>query len=170
MLVSAFAGRERLWPPTSLPSGKATVFILLGCDVDFMNLDRETPLDAWRSLEDEIVACRRCPRLVAWREQVAETRRRAYRQWSIGAGQCRASATRVPVCWWWGWRQERTAQTARGACLPAMARGVPLPPPAPGGFRQPAGLYQPGGWFEAERSVYFRRVPLRAARQQAGWR
>ena len=46
-----------------------------------MSLDRETSLDAWRSLEDEIVACRRCPRLVAWREQVAETRRRAYRQW-----------------------------------------------------------------------------------------
>jgi uracil-DNA glycosylase len=33
----------------------------------------------WKSLEDEIVACRRCPRLVEWREEVARTRRRAYR-------------------------------------------------------------------------------------------
>jgi uracil-DNA glycosylase len=30
-------------------------------------------------LENEITACRLCPRLVAWREQVAVTRRRAYR-------------------------------------------------------------------------------------------
>lgn len=29
-------------------------------------------------LADEIVACRRCPRLVAWREQVAREKRRAY--------------------------------------------------------------------------------------------
>ncbi|MEO5678393.1 MAG: uracil-DNA glycosylase [Acidimicrobiales bacterium] len=34
------------------------------------------PLD---QLEEEIVGCRRCPRLVAWREQVAEERRAAFR-------------------------------------------------------------------------------------------
>jgi len=32
-------------------------------------------------LTDEIIACRRCPRLVAWREQVAHEKRRAYRDW-----------------------------------------------------------------------------------------
>jgi uracil-DNA glycosylase family 4 len=37
--------------------------------------------DAWRGLNDEIVTCRRCPRLVAWREEVACTKRRAYRDW-----------------------------------------------------------------------------------------
>ena len=39
------------------------------------------PIDhsCWKSLEEEVVACRRCPRLVAWREEVARTRRRAYR-------------------------------------------------------------------------------------------
>src|SRR2546422_478153 len=31
-------------------------------------------------LNDEIVACRRCPRLVQWREQVAEEKRAAYRR------------------------------------------------------------------------------------------
>jgi uracil-DNA glycosylase family 4 len=33
----------------------------------------------WEALESLIVACRRCPRLVAWRETVAQERRRAYR-------------------------------------------------------------------------------------------
>ena len=36
---------------------------------------------AWVGLETEIIACRKCPRLVAWREQVARTKRRAYRDW-----------------------------------------------------------------------------------------
>lgn len=35
-----------------------------------------TPLSA---LEDQIITCRRCPRLVAWREEVARTKRKAYR-------------------------------------------------------------------------------------------
>ncbi|HUH96630.1 MAG TPA: uracil-DNA glycosylase [Anaerolineales bacterium] len=33
------------------------------------------------SLNEEIIACRKCPRLVAWREQVARTKRRAYQDW-----------------------------------------------------------------------------------------
>jgi uracil-DNA glycosylase family 4 len=37
---------------------------------------RRTPLEA---LQDEITACRLCPRLVAWREQVAREKRAAYR-------------------------------------------------------------------------------------------
>src|SRR3972149_738362 len=36
---------------------------------------------SWCMLEAEIIDCRRCPRLVAWREQVARERRRAYRDW-----------------------------------------------------------------------------------------
>jgi uracil-DNA glycosylase family 4 len=35
-----------------------------------------------RILDKEIVACRRCPRLVAYREQVARDKRRAYRDWT----------------------------------------------------------------------------------------
>lgn len=43
----------------------------------------EPPADEthWQELETEITACRRCPRLVGWREQVAQTRRRAYQDW-----------------------------------------------------------------------------------------
>ncbi len=33
-------------------------------------------------LQEEIVACRACPRLVEWREQVAREKRRAYRDWT----------------------------------------------------------------------------------------
>ncbi len=33
-------------------------------------------------LNREIVACRKCPRLVAWREKVAATKRRAFQDWS----------------------------------------------------------------------------------------
>ena len=34
-----------------------------------------------RVLNEEIVACRKCPRLVKYREKVARERRRAYREW-----------------------------------------------------------------------------------------
>ncbi|MEW6180881.1 MAG: uracil-DNA glycosylase [Chloroflexota bacterium] len=36
----------------------------------------------WQQLNDEIVACRRCNRLVEWREQVARERRRAFFDWN----------------------------------------------------------------------------------------
>ncbi|RME90860.1 MAG: uracil-DNA glycosylase [Anaerolineae bacterium] len=39
------------------------------------------PSPSLTSLASEIVSCRRCPRLVAWREEVARTKRRAYRDW-----------------------------------------------------------------------------------------
>jgi uracil-DNA glycosylase family 4 len=37
--------------------------------------------DPLAALEAEIVECRRCPRLVAWREQVAAEKRAAFREW-----------------------------------------------------------------------------------------
>jgi uracil-DNA glycosylase len=38
--------------------------------------------DTWEALTEEIVTCRRCPRLVAWREEVARVKRRAYQDWT----------------------------------------------------------------------------------------
>jgi uracil-DNA glycosylase len=38
--------------------------------------------EALRVLNDEIVACRKCPRLVAYREKVAQEKRLAYRDWT----------------------------------------------------------------------------------------
>jgi uracil-DNA glycosylase family 4 len=36
---------------------------------------------AWMEFNAEVVACQRCPRLVAWRERVARDKRRAFRDW-----------------------------------------------------------------------------------------
>lgn len=33
---------------------------------------------SWKEHQEEVIACRKCPRLVAWREEVAQVRRRAY--------------------------------------------------------------------------------------------
>jgi uracil-DNA glycosylase family 4 len=49
-----------------------------------------------RILEEEIIHCRRCPRLVEYREKVAKEKRRAFREWSYwgrpvpGFGDARA--------------------------------------------------------------------------------
>ena len=53
-------------------------------------------LDLLHILNEEIVACRKCPRLVRHREKVARVRRRAYREWAYwgkpvpGFGDARA--------------------------------------------------------------------------------
>jgi uracil-DNA glycosylase family 4 len=36
---------------------------------------------ALQELNQEVITCRACPRLVAWREEVAHTKRRAYQDW-----------------------------------------------------------------------------------------
>jgi uracil-DNA glycosylase family 4 len=35
--------------------------------------------DTWETLNRDVITCRRCPRLVAWREEVARVKRRAFR-------------------------------------------------------------------------------------------
>ena len=37
--------------------------------------------NAWQILNDKVIACRACERLVSWREQVARQKRRAYQDW-----------------------------------------------------------------------------------------
>ncbi len=37
--------------------------------------------DKLLELENEVISCRKCPRLVAWREEVAQVKRRAYLEW-----------------------------------------------------------------------------------------
>ena len=37
--------------------------------------------DSLQRLNEEIITCRACPRLVAWREEVARIKRAAYREW-----------------------------------------------------------------------------------------
>ena len=38
-------------------------------------------VQSWQQLSGEVTQCTRCPRLVSWRDEVAQTRRRAYRDW-----------------------------------------------------------------------------------------
>jgi uracil-DNA glycosylase len=35
--------------------------------------------DALKTISEDVIRCRACPRLVAWREEVGRVRRRAYR-------------------------------------------------------------------------------------------
>lgn len=39
------------------------------------------PMRQLKALNNEIILCRKCPRLVAYREEVARTKRRAFRDW-----------------------------------------------------------------------------------------
>ena len=47
-----------------------------------MQADASSPQDRLRVLEREITNCRKCPRLVEYREEIARTKRRAYRDWT----------------------------------------------------------------------------------------
>ena len=40
------------------------------------------PSGSWDTLDKDVMGCRRCPRLVKWREQVAREKRRAYKDWT----------------------------------------------------------------------------------------
>jgi len=44
--------------------------------------ERSSPADQFIVLEREITNCHRCPRLVHYREEIARTKRRAYRDWT----------------------------------------------------------------------------------------
>jgi uracil-DNA glycosylase family 4 len=46
------------------------------------HLMQQPRVDCWQALTADIVSCRACPRLVAWREQVTREKRHAYRDWS----------------------------------------------------------------------------------------
>ena len=69
---------------------------------------------ALEALNEAVVDCRRCPRLVEWREQVAREKRAAYRDWTYwgrpmpGFGD---PAARILVL---GLAPRRTAGTAPG--------------------------------------------------------
>jgi uracil-DNA glycosylase family 4 len=45
-------------------------------------VNRDAPIDRIGVLESEITNCRKCPRLVPYREEIARTKRRSYRDWT----------------------------------------------------------------------------------------
>ena len=121
------------------------------------------------ALTAEIVACRACPRLVAWREQVArEKRRAAFRDetywgrplpgFGDPARACSSSASRRPP----------TAATAPAGYSPATAPATSSSPrsTAPGFANQPTRRRADDG-LELRGALHRRRGPLRAAGEQA---
>ena len=75
-------------------------------------------------LEREIVSCRRCPRLVAWREEVARVKRAAFADqeyWGRPLPGLRGSAPRRWSCS--ASRRPRTAATGPAACSPGDRSG-----------------------------------------------
>ncbi len=70
-------------------------------------------------LTAEIIGCRRCPRLVAWREQVAANKRVAFideEYWGRPVPGFGDPARRA--CGRSDWRRQRTGPTAQGECSP----------------------------------------------------
>ncbi len=83
MMVSAFHwSRKSIGTLPGSHSGKIPVLFIRGCDVYLMRETNEISRDnAWKVHNDNLVMCRKCPRLVAWREEVARVKRRAFREW-----------------------------------------------------------------------------------------
>ena len=78
-----------------------------------------------RSSSARSIACRRCPRLVAWREEVARVEARGVRRRGVlgpaPPGVRRSCGAR---CSWSAWRRRPTAATARAGSSPATARAT----------------------------------------------
>ena len=119
-------------------------------------------------LNREVIACTRCPRLVAYREQVAREKRRAYRD-----------------CEYWGKPVPGFGDPEARVLIMGLAPGAhgsnrtgrPFTGDASGKFMFPV-LYETGfasqpnatdpqRWAHAEGSVHHCGGPLRSARQQA---
>lgn len=54
------------------------------------------PARELEKLQQQVVACTRCPRLVEYRGNVARVKRRMFRDWEYWESRCRASATPTP--------------------------------------------------------------------------
>lgn len=70
-------------------------------------------------LDSCITGCRACPRLVAWREEVALTKRAAFADQTYWGGRSQGSGRQTPRFSSLASRPPRTAATGRAGCLRA---------------------------------------------------
>ena len=127
------------------------------------------PLPTWlKVLNEEVIACTRCPRLVVYREHIAREKRRAYRD-------CEYWGKPVP-----GFGDPKAAVLVLGLAPGAHGSnrtGRPFTGDASGKFmypvlyrdriRQPAHGHRPRRWPRPHQPLHHRRRPLRSAGQQA---
>ena len=117
-----------------------------------------------RVLNAEVVACTRCPRLVAYREQIARDKRRAYRDseyWGKpvpGFGDPHARVLVLGLAPG-AHGSNRTGRMFTGDCFGQL----PVPGAARNRVRHSAHGDRPRRWASAHGSIYHRRCPLRAA-------
>src|SRR4029077_14319535 len=77
---TASAGKTLL--PTRSPAEAVSFCALLFPRYNFVAVIQESPEQRLARLRHVVLACRRCPRLVEYREEVARTKRRAFREWT----------------------------------------------------------------------------------------
>ena len=80
--------------------------------------------EALTNLSRTVTRCRRCPRLVAWREKVAREKRAPSGTRTTGVGRSRGSGMRGRASSWWVSRPPPTAPTGRAECSRATARAT----------------------------------------------
>ena len=74
-------------------------------------------------VHDEIlIECRKCERLVNWREEIAFKKKKLFIPWTIGENQFRVSVTLTAEFWWLVLLLERMVQIEPGGC----SREIPL--------------------------------------------
>ena len=64
-------------------------------------------------LDALVSVCRACPRLVAWREEVAVVKRRSFADEPYWGRPITGWGSPRPASWCSGWRRPRTAATGR---------------------------------------------------------
>jgi len=102
-------------------------------------------MEPWDSLNHTIIHCRQCPRLVAWREQVAIVRKRAYREqeyWGKPVPGFGDHNARVLVV---GLAPVPTELIGRENVYRRWLRRISISGTLPGGFCQPAAGACAGG-------------------------
>jgi hypothetical protein len=82
---------------TRLPNSSIIVFIPSGMPCSFIESEGK-PID-WKTHQQEVLACRKCPRLVAWREQVARENGLPFAIGIIGQAGCRGLEMHKPALW-----------------------------------------------------------------------
>ncbi len=128
----------------------------------------DSSMAALEALNEAVVDCRRCPRLVEWREQVAREKRAAFRDWDYWGRPMQGfgdPAARVLIL---GLAPAAHGGNRTGPDLHRRPLGrLPVRVAAPGRAGQPGRVGLARRRAAAGRRVHRRRGALRAAREPA---